>query len=95
MVITNTWFLETLDMRNFKNGMVEIIKMGTILNLQLFEPLEKDSDGNLLKISNLMQNKNLLFKIMKMSIKTKANFIQVQIETPFLVLHHYTFLIQY
>ena len=77
MVVINTWFLETLNLRNLKNGLVEVVKMGAILDKELFELLEKDSTGKPLKISDLINNKDLLFKIMKLSIKNKVNVIQV------------------
>jgi len=42
-VIINIQFLKTLDDRNFRNGLVEVIKMGVVFNQSLFELLEKSS----------------------------------------------------
>ena len=41
LIISNTALLESLDDRNFKNGLVEVIKMGAIADDVLFEALEK------------------------------------------------------
>ena len=77
MVLINTWFLESLDLRNFKNGLVEVVKMGAILDKDLFELIETDSEGKPLKVKDLMNDKELLFKIMRMSIANKINVVQV------------------
>lgn len=39
-IIIYEQFLDTLDDRNFANGISEIIKMGVIRDKQLFEKLE-------------------------------------------------------
>lgn len=71
MIILNTGFLETLDDRNFKNGMVEIIKMGAIYDQELFEWLESTS------LSNLRQDDVLLFNIMQKSCENKRKITTV------------------
>jgi 3-dehydroquinate synthetase len=45
LIISNTAYLNTLNKRNFKNGLVEIIKMGIIADHELFESLEKTNLG--------------------------------------------------
>lgn len=43
MVMINIRFLNSLDERNFKNGLVEVIKIGAIYDSELFDILEKTS----------------------------------------------------
>lgn len=71
-VICNTRFLNTIDKRNFKNGLVEIIKMAAIVDLELFNLL---ASANLEKLVN---DHELLFRIMKMSVMNKVKIIQVK-----------------
>ena len=71
MIITNTRFLESLSIRNFKNGIVEVIKMGAVYNRGLFEILENTN------LNEVMQNHELLYEIMKVSIESKVRVIQV------------------
>lgn len=43
-VMINTWFLRSLDQRNFNHGIVEVIKLAAIRDLELFEALERNED---------------------------------------------------
>lgn len=81
MIIFDTGFLQSLDERNFKNGIVEIIKMGAIYDIELFEWLE---NTNLSKIKiikqslgDLRKDQELLFRIMRRSWEDKKNIVQV------------------
>jgi len=74
LIVTNTAYLDSLDKRNFKNGLVEIIKMGVIADLDLFEALERTN------IDKLIQNSELLYRIMRKSVENKAIIIQADLK---------------
>jgi len=81
MIIFNTGFIDSLDDRNFKNGMVEIIKMGAITDPTLFELLESTNLSKVIHFifisEDLRNDPELLFKIMRRSWEDKKNIIQV------------------
>ena len=72
LIIVNPVFLDSLDDRNFSNGMAEIIKMGMIRDEKLFSWLKKYSMEDLRKPSN----SECLLEILKISMKNKLEVVE-------------------
>ncbi|KRX08377.1 RNA 3'-terminal phosphate cyclase/enolpyruvate transferase, alpha/beta [Pseudocohnilembus persalinus] len=70
-IFVNVNFLKTLDDRNFSNGLVEIIKMGMIKDIELFQLLEKFD----LKSLRRSQNQKFLQFIMQKSVENKLEVV--------------------
>tara|TARA_B100000214_G_scaffold370175_1_gene344407 strand:+ start:922 stop:2061 length:1140 start_codon:yes stop_codon:yes gene_type:complete len=71
LVLIDPKTLVTLPSREFKAGMAEIIKYGVILDRELFELLEDQT--NISKLSSI--DKKLLLKIIERSVKSKAEIV--------------------
>lgn len=69
-VMINVEFLRTLDDRNFRNGLVEVIKMGLIRDKELLDLLKANT------LQTLRDNVETLETIMKKSISNKVYVVE-------------------